>query len=139
MLITAGISTAFGIPFLFLPSGPKVAPTESATVVRTTFRQSLKTMLKSRNYILLIFVFSINFALFASIVAITSSIFIPQGFNNVQVGLASFIRIISGVGGAIIAGRITDWTGKHALVLKIAAPMTVVTTVILYLQGKSQI
>ncbi|KAG2212795.1 hypothetical protein INT46_002123 [Mucor plumbeus] len=134
LLITSCISTAFGIPFLFLPSGPKVPPTESSKVTRTTFRQSLKIMLKSRNYLLLIFVFSINFAMFASIVSITSLIFTPQGYNNVQVGLFSFVRIISGVGGAIIAGRITDWTGRHALVLKVACSMTVVTTVILYVQ-----
>ncbi|KAI9487228.1 MAG: major facilitator superfamily domain-containing protein [Benjaminiella poitrasii] len=134
LLITACISTAFGIPFLILPSKPKIPPTKSAKVTRSSFRQSIKTMLKNRNYLLLIFVFSINFAMFASIVAITSSIFTPQGFNDVQVGLASFVRIISGIGGAIIAGRITDWTGQHALILKIAAPMTAVTTVILYLQ-----
>lgn len=134
LLITSCISTAFGIPFLFLPSGPKVPPTESAKVVRTTFRQSLKSMLKVKNYLLLIVIFGCNFAIFASIVAITSSIFIPQGYTSVQVGLASFVRIISGVGGAIIAGRITDWTGQHALVLKVAAPMVAVTTVILYVQ-----
>lgn len=128
----------FGIPFIFLPAGPKVPPTESAKVVRTPFRSSLKSMRKNRNYLLLIMVFGCNFALFASIVAITSSIFIPQGFNSVQVGLASFVRIISGVGGAIIAGRITDWTGQHALVLKIAAPMVAVTTVILYVQGNNE-
>lgn len=133
-MITSCVSTAFGIPFLLLPSGPKVPPTESAKVVRTTFRQSLKSMLKSKNYLLLIVIFGCNFALFASIVAITSSIFIPQGYTSVEVGLASFVRIISGVGGAIIAGRITDWTGQHALVLKVAAPMVAVTTVILYVQ-----
>lgn len=72
--------------------------------------------------------------MFASIVAITSYIFIPQGYTSVQVGYASFVRIISGVVGAILAGRITDHTGKHALVLKIATPMVVITTVILYLQ-----
>lgn len=77
--------------------------------------------------------------MFASIVSITSLIFTPQGYNNVQVGLFSFVRIISGVGGAIIAGRITDWTGRHALVLKVACSMTVVTTVILYVQGKCHI
>lgn len=73
--------------------------------------------------------------MFASIVSITSYIFIPQGYTSVQAGYASFVRIISGVCGAIIAGRITDWTGRHTLVLKIAAPMVAVTTVILYLQG----
>ncbi|KAI7901997.1 major facilitator superfamily domain-containing protein [Cokeromyces recurvatus] len=134
LLITACISTAFGIPFLILPSKPKIPPTLSAKVTRTSFRESLKSMLRNRNYLLLIIIFSINFAMFASIVAITSSIFIPQGFSTVQAGLASFIRIISGIGGALIAGRITDWTGQHALVLKIAAPMTAITTVILYIQ-----
>ncbi|CEP08358.1 hypothetical protein [Parasitella parasitica] len=134
LLITSCISSAFGIPFLFLPSGPKVPPTESSRVSRTTFRKSLKIMLKSKNYLLLIFVFSINFAMFASIVSITSLIFTPQGYTNVQVGLFSFVRIISGVGGAIVAGRISDWTGRHSLVLKVACCMTVVTTVILYVQ-----
>ncbi|OBZ85082.1 hypothetical protein A0J61_06866 [Choanephora cucurbitarum] len=136
LLITACISTAFSLPFLVLPAGPKIPPTESAKVARLTFRQSLGLLLKNRNYILLIFVFSISFAMFSSIVAITTSIFVPQGFNNVQVGLASFVRIISGVGGAIIAGRITDWTGRHALVLQVSTCMTVVTTIILYLQDK---
>ena len=133
-MITSVISTVFGIPFLFLPAGPKVPPTESSKVVRTPFRQSLKFMLKNRNYLLLVFVFACNFSLFASIVAITSYIFIPQGYTTTQVGLASFVRIISGVGGAIIAGRITDYTGKHVLVLKVAAPMVTITTVILYVQ-----
>jgi MFS family permease len=98
------------------------------------FRASLKIMLKNRNFLLLTLVFGCNFAIFASIVSITSYIFIPQGFNSVQVGLASFVRIISGVGGAIIAGRITDWTGQHALVLKVCAPLTAVTTALLYVQ-----
>ncbi|GAA5803806.1 hypothetical protein HPULCUR_009291 [Helicostylum pulchrum] len=132
--VTSVISTVFGIPFLFLPAGPKIAPTESSKVIRTTFLQSLKAMLKIKNYLLLIIIFSCNFAMFASIVTITSYIFIPQGYTSVQVGYASFVRIISGVVGAIIAGRITDYTGKHALVLKVATPMVVITTVILYVQ-----
>lgn len=126
----------FGIPFLFLPAGPKVPPTESSKAVRTTFRQSLKSMLKVRNYLLLIIIFSFYFAMFASIVSITSYIFIPQGYTSVQVGYASFVRIISGVCGAIIAGRITDYTGRHTLVLKVAAPMVLITTIILYVQGR---
>ncbi|KAI8073497.1 major facilitator superfamily domain-containing protein [Gilbertella persicaria] len=134
LLITACISTAFSLPFLVLPAVPKVPPTESSKVPRLSFRQSIRILFKNRNFILLVFVFSIGFSLFASVVAITNTIFRPQGFTNTQIGLASFVRIMSGVGGAILAGRITDWTGQHVLVLKIAAPMTVVTTVILYLQ-----
>ncbi|KAI8981419.1 major facilitator superfamily domain-containing protein [Pilobolus umbonatus] len=135
LLITAIISTVFGIPFLFLPSGPRAPPTESARVTRLSVKDSFMILLKNRNFILLIFVFSIFFAMFASVVAITSSIFTPQGYNNVDVGLASFVRIISGVAGAIIAGRITDWTGQHALVLKVACVMTFITTIIIYVQA----
>ncbi|KAI8973703.1 major facilitator superfamily domain-containing protein [Mycotypha africana] len=98
LLIVACISTACGIPFLFLPAGPKVPPSESAKVQRLTFRKSLKLLLSNRNYILLVFVFSIGFCMYASIMAITNYIFTPYGYSNKDVGLASFVRIMSGVG-----------------------------------------
>lgn len=104
-------------------------------MIRTSFKESFKTLLKNRNYLLLLVAFSIYFCLFASVVSITSYIFTAQGFSTVQAGYASFVRIISGVVGAVVAGRITDYTGKHAIVLKVSAIMNIITFIILYLQG----
>ncbi|CAM0139191.1 hypothetical protein VKS41_002410 [Umbelopsis sp. WA50703] len=134
IIVTAVYSTLAAAPFFFLPGLPKDSPSYTASSKRTPFFQGCRALFKSVNFLLLLFMFSINMGLESSIVALLNPIMLPYGYTNEQAGIAGFVRLFSGFLAGAVTGPLIDRTGQHMLILRLFVPALAFTYVMMYIQ-----
>ncbi|KAG2181909.1 hypothetical protein INT43_006834, partial [Umbelopsis isabellina] len=134
VIVSAVYSTLAAAPFFFLPGLPKDAPSFTASSKRTPFLKACRALFKSVNFLLLMFMFSINLGLESSIVALLNPIMLPYGYTNEQAGIAGFVRLFSGFLAGAVTGPLIDRTGQHMLILRLFVPLLAFTYVMMYIQ-----
>ncbi|KAI9321646.1 major facilitator superfamily domain-containing protein [Dichotomocladium elegans] len=95
-LVVAIIATACAIPILVMPKKPKVPPSVSAAVDRTSIWQGVKMLAKNGQYINLVIASAINCGMFYAISVIIIQAAAPYGYTDQQGGIAMAVLTISG-------------------------------------------
>ena len=96
------------VPNIFLQqSKPPTPPSFSAVAKRDTFKQAINSLVKNKDYILLLFAFGCYFGIFNGISIILSYLLNPWFKDSLAaaVGYVGGSPIVSGIIGVIIIGR----------------------------------
>lgn len=103
------------VPNIFLQQNkPPTPPSHSATAKRDNFKKAMASLLKNKNYILLLLSFGLYFGIFNGISIILSFLLTPWFKSNlaVAVGYVGGSPIVSGIIGMIILGPMQRKSGK---------------------------
>jgi Na+/melibiose symporter-like transporter len=95
-------------------SAPPTPPSHSAVAKRENFKTAISSLLKNRNYILLLFAFGCYFGIFNGLSIILSFLLTPWFKSNlaVAVGYVGGSPIVSGIIGVVILGPMQRKSGK---------------------------
>jgi len=115
--VFAALTTVLVI-FIFR-SEPPSPPSSSEEKHFAINIKDLISLLKNCQYLILLFSFSLGFALFNAIATLIYQLIQPFGYSSTDAGVFGAIIIISGIVNAIIAGIIMDRTHAYRLILKI--------------------
>ncbi|CAF1548078.1 unnamed protein product [Didymodactylos carnosus] len=130
LLVQAGfITLATLLIVLFYKSSPPTPPSRSqkpavtmssspTTVMSNIWKDCVK-LLKNKQFLMLLFSFSIGLGLFSAITTLLEEIIRPCGYTTSDAGIFGAIIIVAGLIGAGIAGVLMDKTHSYRLILKI--------------------
>ncbi|MCX6284261.1 MAG: MFS transporter [Bacteroidetes bacterium] len=110
MLVNYGIiSIAAAVLFLVLarerPPTPACQPGQEE---RSLVFEGLKTMLRNKNYILLLIIFFFGLGVFNAVATWIEEIVRPRGFTITQAGMAGGLMIFGGLAGAVVISWLSD-------------------------------
>jgi len=92
----------------FAREHPSTPPGTAAQEERALMFEGMKRILKSRNFLILMFVFFVGLGAFNSVTTWIEDIISPRGFNATQAGSAGGLMIVGGIIGAIILPTLSD-------------------------------
>jgi FLVCR family MFS transporter 7 len=98
----------------------------------------LKILIQNRNYILIFFIFSLVYSLYAGVGFVINPLLIPFGYNEVAISLIGMLVVFFGTIGAISTGIFLDRTHKYLFALKticFAATITMLLAIYLFNTG----
>ena len=107
MLLIYGLAMAAGA-ILFLVVAREHPPTPAGTDERVLMFDGLKSMLRRRDFLLLLFIFFIGLGLFNSVSTWVEDIIRPRGFSISQAGVLGALMLAGGIAGAIAIPLISD-------------------------------
>ena len=115
MLLIYGIVTALSaIAFLLLAKEkPETPPCPAGQEERTLMFDGLKSMLRQKDFILLLIIFFIGLGMFNGISTWIEDIVRPRGFSISQAGMLGGMMLFGGIIGAMILPEISDKLGKR--------------------------
>jgi nitrate/nitrite transporter NarK len=92
---------------MFFRSTPPTAASSSSTVAREPFMIALKSLVLNVQFLILMSAFGIATGSFYALSTLFAQI-LDQLYDPSQIGLAGFLMVVSGIGGAFLAGFIAD-------------------------------
>ncbi len=110
MLLIAGIAAVVAAAFFIIVAREK-PPTPVGSEkddVRSLMFDGLKSMIRSKDFLLLLAVFFVGLGMFNGITTWIEEIVGPRGFSTAQAGLAGGLMLIGGILGAVILPLISD-------------------------------
>jgi sugar phosphate permease len=107
MLLIYGIATAVAA-VLFLAVARERPPTPAGRDERVLMLDGLKSMLRQRDFIFLLFMFFVGLGLFNSVSTWVEDIIRPRGFSISQAGMLGGLMLVGGIVGAVIIPLISD-------------------------------
>jgi MFS family permease len=107
MLLAYGIATAAAAA-AFLVLARERPPTPAGSDERVLMLDGLKSMLRQRDFILLLLMFFVGLGLFNSVSTWVEDIIRPRGFSITQAGMLGGLMLIGGIVGAVIVPLISD-------------------------------
>jgi MFS family permease len=115
MLLMAGaVSCVAAILFIIMArEHPLTPPGPAGHDERTLMLDGLKSMLRQKDFILLLVIFFIGLGMFNGITTWIEEILGPRGFSAAQAGLAGGLMLIGGVVGAVVIPLISDSTRRR--------------------------
>jgi MFS family permease len=115
MLMIYGTVTAIAaLIFLILAQEkPVTPPCEAGQEERTLMFDGLKSMLRQKDFILLLVIFFIGLGMFNGVSTWIEDIVRPRGFSISQAGMLGGIMLIGGIIGAMIIPELSDKLGKR--------------------------
>jgi MFS family permease len=114
LLITGVLSCIAAVIFILAArEHPPTPPGPAGHDVRTLMFDGLKSMLRQRDFILLLIIFFIGLGMFNGITTWIEEIMGPRGFTTAQAGLAGGLMLIGGVVGAVVIPLISDSTRRR--------------------------
>ncbi|CAF1291911.1 unnamed protein product [Didymodactylos carnosus] len=123
LLVEAGfITLATLLIILFYKSSPPTPPSRSqqvSTVKKSTLWKDSIKLLKNKDYLILLFSFSIGLGLFSAITTLLEQIIEPCGYTSNDAGVFGAIIVVVGLIGAGLIGVIMDKTHYYRLILKL--------------------
>ncbi|MEI7490672.1 MAG: MFS transporter [Bacteroidota bacterium] len=110
MLVNYGIiSIAAAVLFLVLArERPPTPACEPGQEERSLVFDGLKTMLRNKNYILLLIIFFFGLGVFNAVATWIEEIVRPRGFTITQAGMAGGLMIFGGLAGAVVISWLSD-------------------------------
>ncbi len=112
----------FGLNLILQKNKPPTPPSESGNLKREPFIESMKKVIRKKNFILLLIQFGCYFGIFNAI-SITLSYLINPWFGGKNLPLAVAAvggsPILSGIIGIIVFGTIQKKTGKYKRMIQI--------------------
>ncbi|MFI5369497.1 MAG: MFS transporter [Spirochaetia bacterium] len=114
LLITGVLSCVAAVIFILAArEHPPTPPGPAGHDVRTLMFDGLKSMLRQKDFILLLIIFFIGLGMFNGITTWIEEIVGPRGFTTAQAGLAGGLMLIGGVVGAVVIPLISDSTRRR--------------------------
>jgi len=109
LLVTGAASCAAALIFIIVArEHPPTPPGPAGHDERTLMFAGLKSMLRQKDFILLLVIFFIGLGMFNGITTWVEEIVGPRGFTTAQAGLAGGLMLIGGVVGAVAIPLISD-------------------------------
>jgi len=110
MLLSTGIVSAVAAAF-FLATVREKPPTPAGPAdqeVRSLMFDGLKSMMKQKDFILLLIIFFVGLGMFNGVTTWIEEIIAPRGFSGAQAGVAGGLMLIGGIVGAVVIPLISD-------------------------------
>jgi len=107
MLMAYGVATAVGA-VVFLAVAREHPPTPAGRDERALMFDGLKSMLRQRDFIVLLILFFVGLGLFNCVSTWVEDIIRPRGFSISQAGLLGGLMLIGGIVGAVVIPLISD-------------------------------
>jgi cyanate permease len=110
MLLASGIASAVAAAF-FIAVVKEKPPTPAGPAdqeVRSLMFDGLKSMLKQKDFILLLVIFFVGLGMFNGVTTWIEEIVAPRGFTAAQAGTAGGLMLIGGIVGAVVIPLISD-------------------------------
>ncbi len=110
MLLAWGIlAAAAAVVFLaFARERPRAPAGASADDVRTLVFDGLRSMLRRRDFVLLLLIFFVGLGVFNGVTTWIEAIVRPRGFDSAQAGMAGGLMLIGGIIGAAVVPFVSD-------------------------------
>jgi len=109
LLVTGAASCVAALIFIIVArEHPPTPPGPAGHDERTLMFDGLKSMLRQKDFILLLVIFFIGLGMFNGITTWVEEIVGPRGFSTAQAGLAGGLMLIGGVVGAVAIPLISD-------------------------------
>ncbi|HUU38865.1 MAG TPA: MFS transporter [Candidatus Desulfaltia sp.] len=107
MLLVYGIA-AVAAAALFLLVAREHPPTPAGEEERVRMLEGLKSMLRQRDFIFLLFMFFVGLGMFNSISTWIENIIRPRGFSISQAGVLGGLMLVGGIIGAVVISLLSD-------------------------------
>ncbi len=107
MLLIYGIATAAAAA-VFLFVAREHPPTPAGRDERTLMLDGLKSMIRQRDFIILLFMFFVGLGLFNSVSTWIDVIIRPRGFSITQAGTLGGLMLVGGIVGAVVVPLFSD-------------------------------
>lgn len=107
MLLIYGIATAAAAA-IFLVVAREHPPTPAGHDERALMLDGLKSMIRQRDFIILLFMFFVGLGLFNSVSTWVEDIIRPRGFSITQAGTLGGLMLVGGIVGAVIVPLFSD-------------------------------
>jgi MFS family permease len=107
MLIIYGIVSGIAA-IIFLSLVKERPPTPAGQEERSLVIDGMKSMLRRKNYILLLVIFFFGLGIFNAVATWIEEILRPRGFTSTQAGMAGGLMILGGLAGAAIISWLSD-------------------------------
>ena len=122
MLYSYGILSvlAAAIFVLFAKEGPPTAPCLPGQEERALVLDGFKIIFRSRDFLLLMFIFFIGLGVFNSVTTWIEAILNPRNISIVQAGIVGGVMITAGIAGALIIPFLSDHFRKRVPFIQIA-------------------
>jgi MFS family permease len=122
MLVNYGIVAVISaILFIALVrERPPLPPCPPEQAERTLALDGLKSIIRQRNFILLMIVFFVGLGVFNAVTTWIEDILRPRHFSSIQAGIAGGLMVIGGIIGAVIIPPISDKLRKRVPIISIA-------------------
>jgi cyanate permease len=122
MLYSYGILSVFAaaIFVLFAKEGPPTAPCLPDQEERALVLDGFKIIFRSREFLLLMFIFFIGLGVFNSVTTWIEAILNPRNISIVQAGIVGGVMITAGIAGALIIPFLSDHFRKRVPFIQIA-------------------
>ena len=115
MLVSTGIVSAIAAVF-FIATIREKPPTPAGPAdqeVRSLMFDGLKSMMKQKDFILLLIIFFVGLGMFNGVTTWIEEIIGPRGFSGAQAGTAGGLMLIGGIIGAVVIPLISDSTRRR--------------------------
>jgi cyanate permease len=122
MLYSYGILSvmAAAIFVLFAKEGPPTAPCLPGQEERALVLDGFKIIFRSRDFLLLMFIFFIGLGVFNSVTTWIEAILNPRNISIVQAGIVGGVMIAAGIAGALIIPFLSDHFRKRVPCIQMA-------------------
>ncbi|KAF7907655.1 uncharacterized protein EAF01_005241 [Botrytis porri] len=117
------ISTIATIPSFFVPKAPPTPCSASSEEPKHALGASLRFLLRSPEFYMMMFPFWIYVGLFNSISSLINQILSPYSFSETDAGIAGALLIVVGLVTAAITSPLIDRTKSYLLAIKIQIPI----------------
>jgi cyanate permease len=110
MLLWTGIVSAAAAAF-FIATVREKPPTPAGPAdqeVRSLMFDGLKSMMKQKDFILLLIIFFVGLGMFNGVTTWIEEIIAPRGFSGAQAGTAGGLMLIGGIVGAVVIPLVSD-------------------------------
>jgi cyanate permease len=110
MLLATGIVSAAAAVF-FIATVREKPPTPAGPAdqeVRSLMFDGLKSMMKQKDFILLLVIFFVGLGMFNGVTTWIEEIIAPRGFSGAQAGTAGGLMLIGGIVGAVVIPLVSD-------------------------------
>ena len=107
MLLIYGIATA-AAAVVFLALAREHPPTPAGRDERVLMLDGLKSMVRSRDFLILLFMFFVGLGLFNSVSTWVEDIIRPRGFSITQAGALGGLMLVGGIVGAVVVPLFSD-------------------------------
>ncbi len=115
MLLVWGVaSAAAAAAFAALArERPPTPPSPEGAEARSLVLDGLRSMLRKRDFVLLLLVFFVGLGIFNGVTTWIEQIVAPRGFDAAQAGIAGGVMLAGGIAGAIVMPLVSDATRRR--------------------------
>ncbi|THV46331.1 hypothetical protein BGAL_0395g00120 [Botrytis galanthina] len=117
------ISTIATIPSFFIPKGPPTPCSASSEEPKHALGASLRFLLRSPEFYMMMFPFWFYVGLFNSISSLINQMLSPYSFSETDAGIAGALLIVVGLVAAAVTSPLIDRTKSYLLAIKIQIPI----------------